>query len=339
MNDVPYRHWPPGLHRVSLNRWVDEDGQDVQDRATLERLQSLALPPAWEHVWASTDPRARVQARGVDSRGRIQYRYSPAAREESARNRFANMLDFAERLPGLRADVRRQLRRRPPSPDAVQVTALAVRLLDLGLFRVGNPRYTRENHTHGLTTLQIRHVAVQGDEIVFDYVGKEHRQQLRRVEDHQAATVMRRLLECGEAEDDFVFRSCAAPRQRIDSTSVNSYVHGICGSAASAKVFRTWGATVVAAAVSAGATFPGGKRHRDPALTAYDAAAHVLGNTPTMARNSYVHPRSLSLGEVEAVRRAVQDAARRHGSDAAHKIFVDESLQETIRVALAAAET
>ena len=240
MVDAPYQHWPPGLHRISLSRWVDEEGQDVEDPETLERLRSLAIPPAWEHVWASEDPTARVQARGMDARGRIQYRYSPAAKAESARNRFAHMLDFAQRLPNLREDVQRQLRRRPAAPDSAQVVALAVRLLDLGLFRVGTARYTRDNNTHGLTTLRARHVTVDRDVIFFDYVGKEHVRQLRSVEDRRAATIMTRLLACGGArEDDLVFRSCLPPRQRVDSASVNSYIHAVCGASASAKVFRT----------------------------------------------------------------------------------------------------
>lgn len=334
MSTTPYRRWPPGLHRQDAV-WTYEDGRPVEDPATLSRLNALAIPPAWQHVWASPDPDARVQARGIDSRGRIQYRYSEAATKEAAENRFAHMMHFAEHLPELRAAVEKELRRRPTSPDAPQVTALAVRFLDLGLFRVGTERYARENHTYGLTTLEPRHVRVHKAAVTFDFIGKEHLHQVHTVEDSHAAKVTTRLLEQAQADEGvFLFQTYATPREHIDSSSVNSYIHAVCGAASTAKVFRTWGATVIAASVSAGSSFPLGKKHKDPSLTAYDAAAYVLGNTPSMARHSYVHPSSPKLGARQDVREAVAEASERMGTDAAHRVFTDQQLQETVRRAL-----
>lgn len=335
MTDTPtYLHWPPGLQRRSTNVWVDADGNRIDDEVTLARLRALALPPAWRHVWASPDPHARIQARGIDSRGRVQYRYSAEATEQAAKNKFSHMLHFAENLPQLRARVMKDLRRRPPSPDVDQVTALAVRILDLGLFRVGTGKYARDNHTYGLTTLEPSHVKVHSPQIDFDFIGKEHIRQQHQLYDRPSARVMSNLLAThSEASSDFLFRT-ENPSHRVDSATVNSYIHAVSGSAASAKVFRTWGATVIAAAVTGGAAFQTEQRHKDPTLHAYDAAAHVLGNTPTMARSSYVHPRATEIGQLESVRNAVQDTAERMGTDDVHRIFADEELQETVRIEL-----
>lgn len=328
----PYLHWPDGLHREADGQWIDSAGNPVSDRAALDRLNALALPPAWEHVWASEDPNARVQARGIDSRGRVQYRYSKEAVERAAANRFDHMLHFAGALPQMRAKVMTALARRPAKPDADQVTALAVRLLDLGLFRVGTDRYVHDNHTYGLTTLEPSHVNVAGPVINFDFVGKEHLRQVHSVEDRHAASVMRRQLQAhGDAAGGPLFRTFGDPSHRVDSTTVNTYIHAATGSAGSAKVFRTWGATVIAAAVMAGAAHPGGKSHRDPTLHAYDAAAHVLGNTPSMARNSYVYPKAVEVGGTTQAKTAVQEAISRVGTDNVERLFPDQILQESIR--------
>lgn len=314
-----------------MDVWVDDEGNRVTDAGTLERLRALALPPAWKHVWASADPGDRVQARGIDSKGRVQYRYSKEATERAAQNRFDHMFHFAESLPTLRADVQRELRRRPGAPDEQQLTALAVRLLDLALFRIGTARYTKENKTFGLTTLEPRHVAVKGKKTHFDYIGKEHIHHQRHVEDASVARVMRAQLDArGTDQEGPLLLAEGDPGRWVNSATVNSYMHSISGSGASAKVFRTWGATVIAAATMAGATFEGEKKHRDPTLKAYDAASRVLGNTPTMARNSYVYPGAVSLGENEAVRKAVQQAAERTKTDNVARIFSDPDLQATV---------
>lgn len=327
----PYLHWPEGLHRDPEGHWTETSGDPVTDADTLKRLGALALPPAWRHVWASKDPTARVQARGIDSRGRVQYRYSREAMERAAENRFDHMLHFAQTLPMMRAKVLASLRRRPPKPDADQVTALAVRLLDLGLFRVGTDRYVHDNHTYGLTTLEPSHVSVAGHVINFDFIGKEHLRQVHSVEDRHAASVMRRQLEAlADAGRGPLFRTFVDPAHRVNSATVNTYIHSATGSAGSAKVFRTWGATVIAAAVMAGATHPAQKAHRDPTLHAYDAAAHVLGNTPTMARNSYVYPKAVEVGGTAKAKTVVEEAIARLGTSNVEKLFPDQTLQESI---------
>ena len=334
MSDQDHLHWPPGYRRGEDGTWTDERGARVEDPATLGRLKALAIPPAWRDVWAARDPEERVQARGVDSRGRMQYRYSAKAVADAAQDKFAHMLYFAKTLPELRKRVDHDLRRRPPQVDLEQGTALAIRLLDKGLFRVGNPRYLQDNHTYGLTTLDRGQVEVRGRKIIFDYVGKEHIRHVREVEDASAARVMSKMLAAPGTAMDPVFVTGEEPSRRIGSATVNSYIHATTGSGPSAKTFRTWGATVIAAAVRGGAHFDSPKKHKDETLYAFEAAAHVLGNTPTMARTSYVHPRAIELDSSSEVRGAVTEAAQRLGSRNVEMLFTDEDLQETVRRAL-----
>ena len=357
-------HWSPGYRRdeADVAVWFDHAGAQVTEPEVLERLAGLAIPPAWREVWAAPTPEFRVQARGIDARGRTQYRYSPAATEEAARNKFAHMLHYASVLPQLRELIQMRLSEPVEAPDFRQVTALAGRFLDLGLFRVGSDRYVKDNNTYGLTTLRTNHVDVSGDTVTFDYVGKEHLRQHHEIEDPLAARLTARLLElnsalCGEGEAPYLFsvpyfadESRAAEavgpgalgtdsrvvrgRRRVRAATLNSYIHAATGAPATAKMARTWGGTVIAAAVAGGARFESPKKHRDPSLVAYDAAAAVLGNTPTMARSSYVHPSALSVGESDAVRQAVTRAARARGTDDVRKLFFDPELQESVRLAL-----
>lgn len=326
----PYLHWPPGLHRTDAGIWLQEDGQPVADEEVLTRVKALAIPPAWKHVWAATDASERVQARGVDSKGRVQYRYSQIATQAAAEDKYHHMLHFAEGLPGLRQKVLHDLRRRPQAPDASQVTALAVRLLDLGLFRVGTKRYATQNHTYGLTTLEASHVSVAGHQLLFDFVGKEHVRQTHTVQDPLAVRVMRKLLEHKVSATEPLFQTPAPNYQNIGSVSVNTYIHAVNGSGASAKMFRTWGATVIAAAVMAGAEHSSTKKHRDRSLYAFDAAAKTLGNTPTMARASYVHPKAIEVGDHPPLRAALEDAANRLGTKRVHEVFTDQHLQAAV---------
>lgn len=330
-----YLHWPPGFRRQPDGGWIDDDGAAVTDAATLARLRALVLPPAWQHVWVAPDPQAEIQARGIDSRGRVQYRYSVEHTELAARNRFHDMLRFAAGLPDLRADVAMQLRRRPAEPDAGQLTALAVRMLDLGLFRVGHERYVRDDHTYGLTTLTTDQVKVHDRQIRFDFIGKEHIRQIHSVTDPHAARIMNRQLAVRSADPTGHLFVIGADGSRINSATVNTYLHSVGGAAASAKVFRTWGGTMIAASIMGGATLPGGRPHRDPASTAFDAAASVLGNTPAMARSSYVDPAALDIGGSADIRSAVAAAAQRAGTDHVDRVFTDPELQETVRTALA----
>ncbi len=323
---------PPGLHRLGARPavWVDDSGVEVQDAVTLARLAALRVPPAWTHVWAASTGDVPLQATGVDARGRTQYLYSPEAVASAEGRKFAALMDFAAALPVLRGRVEEDLGSAEAPSPAVPLTAAAVRLLDQGLFRVGTDRYARDNHTFGLTTLTRSHVRVDGDELAFDFVGKEHIAHHIEVEDAAVAGVIRGRLAYEDGEEAMLFSTAERPTpRRIDSVTVNSYIHAHSGTASSAKTFRTWGATVVAAAVAGGARFDAGARVRDD-LAPYHAAAQLLGDTLAVARRSYVHPSATLVGASGAVREAVSAASAQAGTDAVRAILRAEVLRSAV---------
>ncbi|WP_374008855.1 hypothetical protein [Leifsonia sp. LS-T14] len=333
---------PSGLHRLSARPavWVDDQGDEVRDAATLARLAALRIPPAWTHVWAASTGDAALQATGVDARGRTQYRYSPEAVARAAGHKFGSLMDFAQTLPQLREQVDADLLPEDGvTGPALPLTAAAVRLLDQGLFRVGSTRYARDNHTFGLTTLARKHVRIDGDALVFDFVGKEHISHHVTVRDALVSRVIRRRLERDEDDDAALFSTAELPSpRRIDSVTVNSYIHTHSGAASSAKTFRTWGATVAAAAVAGGARFEvAGKRIRDD-LAPFHAAAQLLGDTLTVARQSYVHPQAVAVGATRPVRDAVSAASTAAGSDAVEAILRAEVLRKAVYEGLLSAE-
>ena len=190
----------PGLHRSAgpALRWTDDDARPVEDEPTLLRLSALRIPPAWREVWAATDPASRIQATGVDARGRTQYRYSTFAEQEAAERKFADLLVFGGAIPTLRTQVDWHLKHLTGDRAEQRVkraVAAAVRLIDRGLFRVGSDRYARDNHTYGLTTLTSRHVHVSGTEIEFTFIGKEHRPWHLVIDDPYVAEIIARLVD------------------------------------------------------------------------------------------------------------------------------------------------
>lgn len=307
----------PGLHRLPGHppTWVDDSGAPVQDGAELARLRSLSIPPGWSDVWASNDPDARIQATGVDGRGRTQYRYSARATEDAARAKFDSLLGFGASLPQLRARVVDDMSGAPSDDECQQVlrvSAAAVRLLDRGLFRVGNGRYARDNNTYGLTTLTRDQVSVDGQRIVFAFIGKEHRPWHLLIEDPAVTEVVRELLAHPPAPDGRLFVARTSRAQHpITSAVVNAYIHGVVAEHATAKMFRTWGGTAVAMAMLAGATAVDAPQSRRPELAAIDVAAHLLGNTRAVARRSYIHPGAYHAGQTREVRAAVDAASAR----------------------------
>ena len=329
----------PGLHRLHGGSWVDDAGTAVVDAITVARLQKLAIPPAWVRVWATTDPDDRVQATGVDARGRTQYRYAAAATAFAADQKFDHMLAFADALPELRTRVAADLRHRPDpavNPRADFVIAGIVRLLERGLFRVGNERYARDNHTYGLTTIRREHVRVTGPAVAFDFVGKEHLRHRVTVVDRDASRVITALLaQPGEPDAELFVAGGAGSAHPIHSTEVNAYLHNHSRAPATAKVFRTWGATAAATAVVGGAeSTAGGGRSID--VAAIRAAADLLGNTPTVAKSSYVHPAAFDAGRSAKVVAAVDDAAGRLVTRDVRVLFVDPIVQTAVLDALRA---
>jgi DNA topoisomerase I len=279
----------PGLTRVRGAggfAYQHSDGTAVDDAANLERIAKLAIPPAWTDVWISPDPVAHLQATGIDARGRKQYRYHARWREDRDELKFQDMESFGRAQPALRTRIEQDLGR-DQHLDHRRVLALALRLLDVGLFRVGSDRYARENHHYGLTTLQMSQVAVRDGRAVFDYVGKEGKRQRLSVADAEAVEVVAALRRRRSGPPELIAFRGARGWTRVHGQDVNNFLRCLSGGPFSAKEYRTWNATVIAAtALSA-------RRPVDAraAGLASRAVAEALGNTPAVARQSYIDPR------------------------------------------------
>jgi DNA topoisomerase-1 len=311
----------------------------VDDPAVLERMRRLAIPPAWTDVWASADAAAAVQATGVDGRGRTQYRYSPAARDLASDDKFARMTLFASAVPALDVQVENDLAgyRRDPLSARV-VTATMVRLLERGLLRVGSDRYARDNHTYGLTTLRRNHVDRRGATVTFRFVGKEHLPHTVTIRDRPTASVVGVLVDAADDDTQPIFRAAGEHGlHHVTSAAVNAYLHAHTNAPASAKVFRTWGATVAATAVLAGAEPPAAARARTRERLAVGAAATLLGDTPTVTRSSYIHPAWIDVGRSDPVAAAVAETSDRLGTNAVESLFTDPRIQAAVLAGITAA--
>jgi DNA topoisomerase I len=285
----------PGIERRRRGRgfeYVDERGRRVGKRA-LERISELAIPPAWEEVWICPDAMGHIQATGIDARGRKQYRYHDRWHEQQGRRKFDEMLDFAKALPKLRKRVDRDLRGRNPTRERVQ--AGAARLLDRGFFRIGTEGYAEENETYGVATLRKRHVEVRGDRLDFDYTAKGGIRRRQEIEDPQLAKLIRTLLRRRGGGHELLAYKRGNRWRDLRSEDINEYVREHTQGGFSAKDFRTWNATVLAAmALAAGAaehpTETKAQRKRVERI-AVKEVARMLGNTPAVCRSSYIDPR------------------------------------------------
>jgi DNA topoisomerase I len=286
----------PGIIRVRAGdgfRYRDPSGADVTEAATLQRIRALALPPAWADVWISPDPLGHIQATGVDSRGRTQYRYHQLWREQRDAQKFAHMLRFAAALPTLREATLRDLGRRPLDRD--RVAASAVRLIDLGLFRIGGERYAELDHHYGAVTLEKRHVSVRRDGVVFDYIAKEGKRRGVTVNDRAVWPTVRALAASDNGLDRLFCWQQGGTWHPLHSQDVSAYIAEHAGGHFTAKEFRTWNATVLMALLLANAGPAANPRRAKGVITAsIRGVADWLGDTPAVARASYVDPRLIS---------------------------------------------
>ena len=295
----------PGLTRRRAGKgWTyrDEHGTRVGDPAVVERCRGLVIPPAWTDVWICPWPNGHLQALGTDSAGRRQYLYHPDWRAARDQAKHERVLEVAARLPEARRTVAEHLALGDLSREHVLATAF--RLLDLGLFRVGGETYATDNGSFGLATVERRHVRVGAEGITFDYVAKSGKRRRIVLQDEQCAKVVRTLKRRRDTGDDLLawrVEGGGATRWRdVTSSDINDYVHEIVGPGTSAKDFRTWHGTVLAAralAVSGeAAELTKARRSRAVATVMREVSEH-LGNTPSVARASYVDPRVVDLWE------------------------------------------
>jgi DNA topoisomerase I len=259
-------------------------GRGTLDEETLDRIRGLAIPPAWSDVWISTDPLGHIQATGVDAAGRKQYIYHQAWRERRDREKYRRIEGFGRSLPRLRRRVSRDLA--APGLHRERVLAGAVRLLDRSAMRIGSEEYAKRNGTYGLATLQRDHVHLTGDRLELRFNGKTGKEHVLQVRDASVAKLVRDLDRMHHRE---LLGWCEGDRWRdARAPDINDYLREIIGNEYSAKDFRTWNATVLAALMLASHEQREGRR----AVTAViKNVAEELGNTPAVCRSSYVDPR------------------------------------------------
>lgn len=284
----------PGIRRRRAGkgfayRWPD--GAPVREEETLARIRRLAIPPAYRDVWICADPDGHLQATGRDARGRKQYRYHPRWTEWREGTKFGRMLDFCRALPVLRQRVDADLARR--GLPRAKVLAAVVRLLETTLIRVGNESYARDNRSHGLTTLRDGHAAIEGAELRFRFKGKSGKAWNVRLRDQRLARVVR---ACRDVPGDELFQYLDGEggHHPVTSGDVNAYLRDATGEDFTAKDFRTWAGTVLAAmALSEFESVDSAAAAKRNVTRAIEQVATRLGNTPAVCRRSYVHPEIL----------------------------------------------
>lgn len=288
----------PGLGRRRKGdafAYVDAAGREVDDAATLARVEALVLPPAWQDVWICSVASGHIQATGVDAKGRRQYRYHDAWSRQRNVAKHDRILDFAARLPAARDRMREDLR--GDGLTRTRVLACAVRLLDLGFFRIGGEQYASENQSYGLATLQKQHVTVtRTGELVFDYVGKSGKLWHKTLAEPEVCGVIGGLKRRRGGGVELLAYRDGGRWVDVKSGDINAYLRSVTGGDDTAKDFRTWSATVLAAIGLAVSTHAESPTARKRAVTrVVKEVAQQLGNTPAVCRASYIDPRILDL--------------------------------------------
>lgn len=262
----------------------DKRGKILRNTAALSRIRALAIPPAWTDVWICADDNGHLQATGRDARGRKQHRYHPRFREHRDAAKFEHLAAFAKALPALRARIRRDMRK--PGLPREKVIAAIVHLLDTTMIRVGNDEYAKSNKSYGLTTLKDQHAQVKGDQLRFVFTGKSGKSWRLTLKDRRVAKIVKAAQDL-PGQRLFQYVDAGSAIQRVTSTDVNAYL----GDGVTAKDFRTWGGTVLAAAELSRFDRPAtGALAKANIKAAIDEVAASLGNTPAICRKCYVHP-------------------------------------------------
>ncbi|NNM70812.1 DNA topoisomerase IB [Enterovirga aerilata] len=284
----------PGIRRKRAGKgfsYIGVDGKPVRDEKTLERIRKLAIPPAYTEVWICPFPNGHIQATGRDAKGRKQYRYHPKFREVRDSTKYEHMLEFARGLPAIREKIAEHMKL--PGMPREKVLATVVYLLENTLIRVGNDDYVKQNKSYGLTTLKDRHVRVDGAELKFQFKGKSGKTWNLRIKDRRIAKIVKQCQDL-PGQELFQYIDDEGRRQDVTSADVNAYLKEITGREVTAKDFRTWAGTVLAAlALAEFETFDSDAKAKKNVRAAIERVASRLGNTPTICRKCYVHPEVL----------------------------------------------
>lgn len=302
----------PGIRRRKAGKsfsYTGPDGRKISDPETLRRIRSLAIPPAWSNVWICPFPHGHLQATGRDARGRKQYRYHPKWREVRDEMKFGRMIAFGKALPALRRQLEEDLKL--PGVSRRRVLAAVVRLLEVSLIRVGNEEYRRENHSFGLTTMRDRHVDINGSEAFFEYTGKGGKKHRVTLRDRRLVGVIKRCRDI-PGYHLFQYLDNEGQRQAVHSEDVNEYIREITGADFTAKDFRTWAGTVLAAiALREFERVDSSAQAKKNVVHAVEQVAKRLGNTPAICRKCYIHPEVIDAYMEGELARTVKERARK----------------------------
>ena len=306
----------PGIRRQKRGKgftFLDPQGKTIKDAKTLERIQKLAIPPAWTDVWICPRPNGHLQATGRDARGRKQYRYHANWREVRDETKFGRMIAFGESLPKIRERIDRDMSQRALGRE--KVLATVVKLLETTLIRVGNKEYVKQNNSFGLTTLRDQHVDVDGATLRFEFRGKSGKEHSVEVHDRRLARIVKQCRDV-PGQKLFQYLDGNGERQSVSSEDVNAYLRETTGEDFSAKDFRTWGGTVLAlsALLEVGAC----ESEREANKAVVEAIKHVsgqLGNRPAICRKYYVHPVVIQSFLEGTLRDTLEDAVEDSPAD------------------------
>lgn len=316
----------PGIRREKDGegfRYLDAKGEPVEDEATLKRIKSLVIPPAWTDVWICPQANGHLQATGRDAKGRKQYRYHPKWRNVRDEVKYERMINFGNALPQIRAEVDRALKL--PGLPREKVLATIVYLLEATMMRVGNEEYARTNKSFGLTTLRNRHVKVDGSDVEFRFRGKSGVYHKIQVHDRRLARIIRSTRDL-PGQELFQYVDEEGETHSIDSSDVNDYLRGITGEDYTAKDFRTWSGTVLAAlALQEFEKFDSETQAKKNIVRAIESVAERLGNTPSVCRKCYVHPAVLDAYLEGSVLEALRERTEQTLSEDLHVLQPEEA--------------
>ena len=316
----------PGITRKQRGKnfhYVDADGAAVKDEDTLARIKSLVIPPAYQDVWICKHANGHLQATGRDARGRKQYRYHPKWRSVRDESKYERMLSFGKALPKIRRAVDESLKL--PGLPREKVLATIVYLLEATMMRIGNEEYARENKSFGLTTLRERHVRLDGSKVEFRFRGKSGVNHAVQVQDRRLANIIRRTLDL-PGQDLFQYVDDDGNAHTVGSADVNEYLQDIAGEDYTAKDFRTWSGTVLAAvALLEYEKFDSEVQAKKNVVAAIESVAKKLGNTPTICRKCYVHPAVIETYLSGAMKTALRKRAQQQLQDDVHALRPEEA--------------
>lgn len=330
----------PGVRRRRAGRgwtYLGTDGRTISDPKRIAWFKRLAIPPAWTEVWICPDKRGHLQATGRDARGRKVYRYHPRWREAREEAKYGRMLAFARALPAIRARVDEDLAR--PGLPREKVLAAVVALLERTRIRVGNEEYARDNRSFGLTTLRDRHARITGGRMTFEFKGKSGKEHQVELADRRLARIVARCQEL-PGQQLFQYVGDDGERRGIASEDVNEYLRDITGEDFTAKDFRTWAGTVLAAmALEEFREFDSQAEAKKNVVRAIESVAEKLGNTPAVSRKSYVHPHVIDAYlEGDLLRETREEADRQLSEDLAELSSEEAAVFALLRQRLAEEE-